>query len=171
MLEVKRKGGKEMANLFQAVEIVDVAVRIEKNGFAFYSEVARQASNFAVKEVFDYLAKAEKQHILDFDNLGKDLEKYEPPESYPGEYALYMQALAEENVFTKDNAMKTLAKKVAQVDEAIGIGIGFEKDSIIFFSEMKKFVPASGQKTIDNLVEQEKEHLRKLLELKQRKEV
>jgi len=155
-----------MAEFFKAAEIMDIAVQIEKNGFAFYSEVTKQAKNFSVKEVFDYLTKAEKQHILDFESLAKGLEKYEPAEAYPGEYNLYMQALAGENVFTKDDAMKTLAKKASWVNEAIEIGIGFEKDSIIFFSEMNKFVPESAGKTIDDLIEQEKEHLRKLLDLK-----
>ena len=46
--------------------------------------------------------------------------------------------------------------------------IGFEKDSIIFYEGMKKAVPASWHKVIDNLIVQEQNHLRQLSFLKKK---
>ena len=58
-----------------------------------------------------------------------------------------------------------MAGRIKTEKEAIELGIGFEKDSILFYQEMKKFVLTSEQNIIEKLLEEEKEHLRKLFEL------
>ena len=50
--------------------------------------------------------------------------------------------------------------------EAINMGIGFEKDSIVFYEGMKKVVPEYDLKILDELIAQEQSHLRKLSDLK-----
>ncbi len=77
-----------------------------------------------------------------------------------------MKALAEEHVFTDDKASKDMLRKASSDKEALQIAIGFEKDSILFFGEMRKFVPDRDQRAIEELIRQEREHLRKLSELK-----
>jgi len=69
-------------------------------------------------------------------------------------------------VFTKEKKGTEIAQKIKDDKEAIEIGIDAEKDSILFYTEMKKLVPKDGHKTIDKLIGQEQEHLRKLSELK-----
>jgi rubrerythrin len=91
---------------------------------------------------------------------------YEPAESYPGEYFAYMHALAGDYVFTQKNKGAEIAKKIKSDKEAIDIGIGFEKDSILFYTAMKKMVPDKERKAVDELILQEQKHLRQLLELK-----
>ena len=46
------------------------------------------------------------------------------------------------------------------------MGIGFEKDSIIFYEGIKKAVPEFDVKIIDALIIQEQDHLKKLSDLK-----
>ena len=50
--------------------------------------------------------------------------------------------------------------------KAIDIGIQAEKDSIVFYGGMKKVIPEYGQKVIDEVIAQEEDHLKKLLDLK-----
>ena len=54
---------------------------------------------------------------------------------------MYLEALAGENIFKKEADFKKVAKQVKSDSEAIDLGIGFEKDSIIFYTEIKNFVP------------------------------
>lgn len=155
-----------MGNIFAGSEIVEIGIQIEKNGKDFYSTVVGQSKNQKAKDIFKYLASEEEKHITAFQKILDTVQKYEPPEAYPGEYFAYMNALAKEYVFTQENKGSEIAKRTKSDKEAIESGLGFEKDSIIFYEGMKKVIPEYDLKIIDKLIAQEQEHLRKLSELK-----
>ena len=155
-------------NIFKASEVLKIAVQIEKNGLAFYTQIKEQTKYFPLQQVFDYLAKEEVKHQRTFESLLGQVGDYEPAESYPGEYETYLKAIAGENIFAQSDAMKQIARKAVSDKEAIDMGIGFEKDSIIFYGEIKKFVPASDEAVIEKVLAEEKEHLLKLLELRKK---
>jgi len=153
-------------NIFKASELLKIAVQIEKNGLTFFKEIKGRVKDFTAQEAFDFLAKQEVEHQRTFEKLLVKVGDYQVAESYPGEYAMYLEALAGENIFTKDEEIKNITKRVSSDAEAIQAGIGFEKDSIIFYNDMKKFVPASDQDIVDKIIEEEKKHLVRLLDLK-----
>lgn len=155
-----------MGQIFAGSEIVELGVQIEINGWEFYSELAEHTKDKGAKEVFLFLANEEKKHIDTFRDLLKSVVDYQPQESYPGEYFAYMNALASDYVFTQKDKGRELAKQVKSDSEALQIGIRAEKDSIIFFDGMKRFLSQKEQNIIDYLIEQEKSHLQKLYELK-----
>lgn len=157
-----------MVNIFSGSEIVEMGIKIEKNGRDFYRELIKFSKNKNAQEVFGLLAREEESHIKTFENMLSTVKKYEPSEAYPGEYFAYIKSLASEYIFTKENKGSEAAKNIKDDLEAIQLGIGFEKDSILFYSEMKKFVLKGEQKIVDRLLEEEKVHLRKLNELKGR---
>ena len=155
-----------MGNLFSASDVVEIGVQIEKNGKDFYDAVAKTAKSPKAKETFEFLCGEEKKHIKRFESLLLQVKKYEPSEAYPGEYFAYLKALSEGYVFTKKNKGAQLAKDIKDEKQAVEAGAGFEKDSILFYHEMKKFVLGGEQKIVDKLIEEEQEHLRKLTEIK-----
>jgi len=155
-----------MGNILAGSEIVEIGIQIEKNGRDFYNAVADKLKNQKAKETFVYLANQEEQHIAVFQKILDSVNKYEPPESYPGEYFAYMNALASENVFTQKDRGNNLAKKVTSDKQAIELGIAAEKDSIIFYEAMKKTIPEYDLKIIDELIKQEQDHLRQLSDIK-----
>jgi len=155
-----------MGILFSANEVVQMGIQIKQNGKDYYITMAKSASENKTKEAFQYLAAEEEKHIRTFEDILSEIGKYEPPESYPGEYFAYLRTLSEEYVFTEARKGKEIAGKVKDDREAIETGIGFEKDFILFYEEMKNFVSQGDHQTIDKLIEQEKEHLRNLSELK-----
>jgi len=155
-----------MGNVFSGSEVVELGIQIEKNGRDFYNALIERSKDGAAKNIYDFLAKEEERHIAVFKKLLESVEKYEPQEAYPGEYFEYMNALAGEYVFTRENKGAEAAKKIKNDREAVETGIGFEKDSIIFYEGMKKVVPEYDSKTVEELITQEKMHLRKLYGLK-----
>jgi rubrerythrin len=155
-----------MGNIFAGSEIVEIGIQIEKNGRDFYNTLAKESKNQKTVEIFKYLAGEEEKHIAVFQKILGSVEKYEPPESYPTEYFAYMHALASEQVFTQKDKGEGVARAIKNDEEAIEKGIGFEKDSIIFYEGMKKAVPKYDHKVIDELITQEQSHLRKLSDLK-----
>ncbi len=156
-----------MVNIFAGSEIVELGIQIEKNGRDFYNALVEQLKNQKAKETFKYLAGEEEKHITVFQNILDSVHKYEPPETYPGEYFAYMNALARDYVFTQKDKGREIAKNIKGDREAINLGIGFEKDSIIFYVGMKKVVPEYDHKIVDKLIAQEQDHLRQLSELKE----
>ena len=155
-----------MGNIFSGSEIVKLGIQIEKNGRDFYDVLSKQSQDERTGKVFRYLKGEEEKHIIVFQKILVSLEKTEPQESYEGEYLNYMKALADEHVFTKKGKGKEIARAVKADAEAIDIGIGFEKDSIVFYEGMKKVVPEYDIKIVEELIRQEQGHLKQLTDLK-----
>lgn len=154
-----------MGNIFSGSEIVEIGIQIEKNGRDFYSVMAEQSKNQKSKDIFKYLEGEEEKHIGAFEKVLDTVQKYEPPEAYPGEYFAYMNALASSYVFTQKDKGAEIAKKMNNDKEAIDCAIRAEKDSIIFYEGMKKVVPGNEHKVIDELITQEQDHLAQLFEI------
>lgn len=156
-----------MGNIFAGSEIVEIGIQIEKNGRDFYNTLEKKSKNQKASEIFKYLAGEEEKHIVVFQKILDSLGKNEPPELYPDEYFAYMNALASEHVFTKEDKGEEIAKTIKSDMEAVNMGIGFEKDSIIFYEGMKKVVPEYDLKLVDELIMQEQDHLSILSDLKE----
>jgi len=156
-----------MPRLFEAREIVGLAIRIEENGEEFYTRLANATKNLQVKETFEFLAGEERKHRNLFREIQQRIGEFKPIyESYPGEYLNYVKALAEENIFTKERYGQLLANQLKTNTAALDTAIGLEKDSILFYDEIKNFIPESEHETINEIIRQEKEHMRKLSEIK-----
>jgi rubrerythrin len=155
-----------MSNIFTGSEIVELGIQIEKNGRDFYATLAKHSGNEKTKEVFKFLASEEEKHIVVFEKILTSLDKYQPPESYPGEYLTYMTVLASEYIFTQKDKGAEIASKIGNDRQAVELGIGFEKDSILFYEGIKKVVADYEYKAIDQLIQQEQNHLQQLSALK-----
>lgn len=155
-----------MANIFAGSEIVQLGIEIEKNGRDFYNTLAAQSKNQKARDIFLHLAGEEEKHIKTFEGILSSVEKYEPAESYPGEYFAYMRSLADNYIFTRKDKGAEIAKNTKSDLEALELGIGFEKASIEFYQNMKKAVPPYGHKVVDEVIAQEQTHLATLLDLK-----
>ena len=156
-----------MGDNFSINEIVEMAVQIERNGKTFYETLASQTEYQRVDDIFSFLAREETFHLDAFLKLLKAIEKYEPNEAYTEDYFSYMQSLARTHIFTQKDKGAEYANNVKSVDEALDLGIKFEKDSIVFFDEMKKIIPKDDHEIIDVIIAQEQDHLKKLTAIKE----
>lgn len=155
-----------MANIFSGSEIAELGVQIEKNGRDFYGVLTRLSKNQSAAGIFEFLAKEEEKHIGIFKKILINSEKNEAGQVYSDEYTAYMNALARECVFTQKYKGRDIAKKITGYKEALELAIGFEKDSIIFYEGIKQFVPEYDKAVVDDLIGQERKHLRQLSDLK-----
>ena len=89
------------------------------------------------------------------------IKKYEPPEIYPDEYFAYLRAYADGTIFTKE-ARGTELPTVKDVPSAIKFAIQRELDSVLYYQEIKKFVPKDQQDLIDKIIAEERGHFLKL---------
>jgi rubrerythrin len=156
-----------MGVFFSGRELIDIAIGIERNGAAFYHSLAESTGNEMAKGAYEYLAGEELKHIKVFQSMLGSVADYRPPETYTEEYDLYLRALVNSWVFTDDQIARDMAQRVASDAEAIQIALGAEKDSILFYSEMREFVRRSDRELISKIIEEERSHLRQLSELRE----
>lgn len=147
---------------FRADEVLDMAIRIENQGVIFYEACLAADPATGVKMVFQYLLDQEHEHIRTFEEMRQHLSDYRLPESYAGETESYMKSFVNEKVFITAEKGILEAEHVADPFEAIDYGLEFENRSIIFYQEMKKLVPESEREAIEKVIDQERDHKRKL---------
>ena len=155
-----------MSISFSGSELINIAIGIERRGIAFYDIMTKTTESNAAREVFQRLADMEREHIRIFEGMLDQADKYQPAESYPGEYAAYLQALVDSAVFTDDLVTSELATQADSDVEAMELAISAEKDSILFYYEMRNIMPRRAQPTVDRILAEEKSHLKELTGLK-----
>ena len=157
-----------MAIFFSGSELVNIAIGIEKSGLAFYQSLVKKEKDVMARGAYKYLAEMEEKHIKTFQSMLGAVGEYKPPEMYTEEYDLYMKALVDSAVFTDDKVAREMAEKAASSAEAIQIALGAEKDSILYYSEMRNLVRERDREVVNRIIEEEKSHLRQLSDLKKK---
>ena len=157
-----------MSISFSGSELINIAIGIEMRGIAFYEVMARSNKNAVAGDVFQYLADMERHHVRIFQGMLGEADKYQLAETYAGEYTAYLQALVDSAVFTDDVVTSEMATRAESDIEALELAINAEKDSILFYYEMKDIMPERAQPMVNKIITEEKAHLRQLSELKRK---
>lgn len=153
---------------FTGKEVLDMAVRIEENGMKFYADASKAAKSHQLKDLFHALSEEEGTHIKMFLELKKILVGDDPSagfDPYLEDAQQYLKSMADTEVFTNPEAGKEAARSLKDEKEAISMAIGMEKDSLLFYYELERMIRERDRKVIESLIEQEKDHVRKLTNL------
>lgn len=143
---------------YSGQEIIEIAVRIEENGHAFYSAAANALKTDSdIKGLLLDLAEKELIHVAIFRKLaGKfEAEKFEFDRD---EASGYISHLADQHIFGKAGAGAVLARSVKTPKEALDIAYKFENDSVTFYTELAKRTESDAKRLIVQIIEEEKEH-------------
>jgi rubrerythrin len=152
-----------MAGIFKVNEVVSIAVEIEKRGEAFYLEMAERAKEPKVKEALRFLAGEEVKHQRVFSVLLSQLDPARlPAGSTESEYWEYVNHLIDSHFLFEGETSRKLLDSAATDREVLQLAMGFEKDSILFFTEMKGLVPAEHARTVEACIQEERTHMRTL---------
>lgn len=164
--DIKGKG-KHMSNIFNAAEVIDLGIAKEKKRRDFYALVAESFKEKAMKDLFTRLRDWEEEHIEKFGKIRDTVEESEVVESYQGELGAYMKALVDDMLY-KQVTPAQFSKNVKTPLEAIAYGLSFEKDAILFFHELLRYMTPHHQEKIVELINEEKKHIIYLTELKRK---
>jgi len=156
-----------MSISFSGSELINIAIGIEERGFAFYDIMANSTAKATAKEVFRYLADMERRHAQVFQEMLSEADKYQFSET-AGEYAVYLQTLVDTAVFSDELIAGKTASWTGNEISALELAIGAEKDSILFYYEMRDIMSRRAQPTVNRIISEEKSHLRQLSELKKK---
>lgn len=159
-----------MPDLFNAREILEIAIRIEENGARFYRKAANFIDNPESKKLLLGLADMEDTHELTFRSFIKEMEGEQGSGDFidpDGDAARYLGAVAGGYVFpvTEDPSDRLTGKET--LSEIIDFAIGLEKDSVVYYLGVREIVPpALGRERIDQIITEEMRHITLLTDLK-----
>lgn len=156
-----------MGIFFTPGEIFDVAIGMEKNGISFYTSAAKSSNNNEVRSLYNILIGEEKNHLQFFQKSKESLESSFSPGALDDEYPAYLKALVDSIVFTPEkNAEATNAVRIASEGQALDFALGMERDSILFYLEMKPLMSKTGKGSLDKIIREERTHLERLSAMK-----
>ncbi len=150
---------------FSGKEILDMAVCIEENGLDFYRGAVKAVKGNELQELFTFLATEEVRHVDYFEGLKKlldDSASYNVFDPYLEEESMYIKALADSNIFIDKDKGKDMASEIKSDDDALDWAIGFEKDSILFYTELLSMVRDKDRSLVRTIIAEEKKHIAKL---------
>ncbi len=138
-------------------ELFGIALKIEGTGYEYYTKLSYKTEG-AVNELLRELALQEREHARRFEEILARIptdEKRGGMIGYDQEAVEYASAYAQQVIFPrlKDESVPE------SLEEALKKAIEVEKDSIVFYTEIKQLVD---DKAVELILNEEKEHLKKL---------
>lgn len=157
---------------YNAEELLELAIQIEKNGKEYFLGMAEKTDNEHVKEVFGYLAKEEQSHLENFVAIREKLSQREEEFQVADEYTTpemygYVKAMFDGRIFPNLKSFAEVANEIKTDEQAVYHAISFEKDTILFFSEIMRMLGEQDENRslIEELIRQEKIHIARLFTL------
>jgi rubrerythrin len=148
---------------YTGLEIIEIAIRIEENGYVFYTAAAEMAAeSMGKKALFLDLAEKELIHIEIFKKLAGKFETEEFEFNMENE-SDYINHLADSHIFGKVDAGINLSKTIQTPKEALEIAFKFENESVAFYEELLKRTQTGSRGLIQQIIEEEKEHASEIL--------
>jgi len=155
--------------LFSANEILDLAIKLEKNGELVYRGAIEKVSNPELIRLLEWMADEEVKHANWFAELKLELDqKGVNPFMEKMSRELFDDLLGDKNFSLQDVDFSS----VSEIDDLIAIFIEFEKDSVRFYQVLEPFIedPVSLE-SLKKIVDEENCHIKRLQELRGRQEV
>jgi rubrerythrin len=148
--------------LLTADEIIEIATRLEESGEAFYNEAAARVAAPGVKALFEDLAVQEQYHRRAFEQMGRDVvELALSPEQW-NQFEAYTEALLQNSFYAKPENALNRASEARDEREALQAALDFEKEAILFFTELQGAVRGAERAVVERIIHEEKHHIQRL---------
>lgn len=152
-----------MAYFFHSSDIAKTAVEIERKGRGFYLRLVETAKTEKIRSLFKHLADEEAGHEQIFASLLERVGEVELPAwATKDEYSMYIQGLIESHALFSDKLVEKRMAALEDEKEAVMMAMNFEKDTLLFFTEMEKLVPDSEKDAVRQCADEERLHLYRL---------
>lgn len=143
-----------MHEIFALEDVLNVLIELETKGNENYSYMATQTNNIKLHEFFEILAKQELKHKAIYEEYKNEFVTYTLSD-LTLEYKEYMEVLLK-------NSIRMLQKSIDLNDLLLcyDMAITLEKDTILLLIELKNLVPKSKHNDIEQLINEERQHLK-----------
>jgi len=146
-------------NTYSIDEILEMAIRTETLGYQFYTAMAEKfKKDEGLVKLFTTLASKEKVHEKTFTELKTMVAKKGPEPVQWEEVSNYMRAFVESEFFLGRGKALPSMDHVKTVHDAVKFAMGFEKETLLYFHELRAIVKE--KEVVDEVINEEKSHIR-----------
>ena len=146
--------------MFTAEEILDMAIRIEKNGERTYRDAIEKAANRKIASLLGWMADEEKQHA---DFFIKMKEHFHNSASNPVADAFSREILDKLMGNQRFSLEEVDFGKIEQVKDLIGVFIEFEEDTVLFYQMLDSFLQdEEARQELRRVIAEENRHIQML---------
>ncbi|GAB1468477.1 ferritin family protein [Candidatus Cloacimonadota bacterium] len=157
--------------VYSVNEVIEMAVQIEKNGFAFYHEATKRKDLDAkTKEFIEFLRDQELNHEKLFLNLRDDLDMEILQLSPDWELvAEYLKTIVDGRIFNSESSAIQLAAGAKDIYGVVENAISFEKDTLLYFHALAdNIVNPKTKDVLRKIINEEVSHVLKLNDFKKK---
>ncbi len=153
--------------MFSPEEVLDLAIKLEKNGETVYRQAIEKASSPQIASLLGWMADEEAKHANWFGELKNRLEtRGTNPFMKEMSRELFDDLLGEKNFSLQDVDFSS----VEQVHEMIAVFIEFEKDTVLFYQVLEPFISdLATRDVLRQIIDEEKRHIEQLQQFLQDK--
>jgi rubrerythrin len=158
-----------MSEPFSLKRLLDFAISRERESVTLYKALAQKTSDLTLKKIFNDFVAQEKQHEIFYTQVLNDISKDSDPKTpldEESEYTVYMRNLMDDHI----TSLEITGDQIYSMDQALDFAIAREKNSILFFSGLKNYIPDKVKPTLDIIIKEEMRHAALLTDLKLKKE-
>ncbi len=152
-------------SFFQKNDIIEMAVKIEQQGFSFYEAASkREDIEEKSRKLFRYLRDEEKKHEKIFRDLRDAIDlKHLQDEVNWQEESKYIESTVNDHIFSDPQKAIQMAAKAKNAKELINFAIAFEKDTMLYFHSIRNSLTEPKAKAaLNDIINEEISHLKKL---------
>ncbi|HDQ99923.1 MAG TPA: hypothetical protein ENN51_06535 [candidate division WOR-3 bacterium] len=155
-----------MALGYSGPEVMEMAVETERGGKLFYDSVAETTDNEELRRLFRFLGEEEVKHIAVFRDIARSLTERPEEMPYHWEEAVpYLDAIVNSRYFLGGDKALALARTATTPEAAITHALGFEKETLLFYTELLSMVAERNRPALERLIAEEKSHVVRLTRL------
>ena len=128
--------------------------------------MAKSADSETSRAAFDILVAMERNHLDTFQKMLNEMGNSRDVRFLDDKHSAYINLLIDNAVFTDDLITADMATQADTDVKAIDLGISAEKDSLLFYYEIKDSLRKHMAKLLEAIIEEEKTHLQQLSNIK-----
>jgi rubrerythrin len=146
-------------NKYSIDEIMEMAIQTEKLGYQFYISMSEKfKKDERLVKLFTTLASKEKAHEKTFTELKAMVSKKGVEAVQWEEVSNYLRAFVESEFFLGRGKALPSLDHVRTVQDAVKFALGFEKETLLYFFELRSIVKE--KEVVDEVINEEKSHIR-----------
>jgi len=147
-------------------EILDFAILMEQKGYEFYTESAKKFNDLKLTQLFHLLAEQEFNHEKIFKNMKEKTGPLKSTALDDKTDEIHLKDYLGEFLFGKKKSLKEKVKTLQTIEEVVQLAFGIEKDSVMFYTALKKYVDKENEAMIESVIQEEVSHVLKLQKFK-----
>ena len=146
-------------------EVIELAVQIEKNGYAFYNEASKRKDlDPKAREFIEFLRDQELDHERTFLALRDDMDVQDLGLTQDWELiSEYLKTIIAGRIFNAEDSAIRLAAGAGSLKEIVDYAIQFEKDTLLYFHAINDGISfAKSKAALRKIIHEEASHVLRL---------